>query len=173
MALELVAAIVAAIAFAGIALIARKISGGLLPKWAVTVAAAVGLIGTTIWLEYDWFNRVTAALPASFEVVDVQEEAMPLRPWTYLKPIRMRFLALDHAKTATHPQVPGLRMVTLYSFARWKAPQAALMAVDCAANRRVLVSDGVEITPDGTLKGAEWQVAGDGDKLQEAACREG
>jgi hypothetical protein len=172
MALELVAALIAA-ASVGLLVWALRRWFPSLPKWSVPVAAGAGLIGFTIWSEYDWFSRVSAELPPELEVVLVQEEAMPLRPWTYMKPIKMRFMALDHRKTMTHPQAASLRLVTLYSFARWKPVQQGLMAVDCAANRRVLVTEGVEITPDGTLTGADWEVAGDGDKLQEAACREG
>ena len=172
MALELIGSLIAAAALGLLAwALLRRYPG--LPKWAVSLAAAAGLIGSTIWLEYDWFDRVSAELPPELEIVMIDNEAMPLRPWTYLKPIRMRFWALDHRKTVTHPQVPSLKMVTLVKFARWRPVEDGLMAVDCAANRRVPVVEGVEITPEGTLAGAEWEVAGEGDKLQEAACREG
>ena len=172
MALELIGALMAAAALGLLVwALRRRLTG--LPKWSVPAAAALGLVGTTIWLEYDWFDRISAELPPEFEVVQVDEEAMPLRPWTYLKPIRMRFWALDHRKTAIHPQVSSLRLVTLVKFARWRPVEEGLMAVDCAGNRRVPVTPGVEITPDGTLTGAEWETAGERDMLQEAACREG
>lgn len=172
MALELIAALIAA-ATLGLLVWAlrRRVTG--LPKWSVPLAAAVGLVGFTIWSEYDWYSRVSAELPPELEVVAVQDEAMPLRPWTYLVPIKMRFIALDHRKTLAHPQKDGLRMVTLYSFARWKPVAEALMAMDCTGNRQVLVAEGVTITPEGELVGADWVAAPDGDKLQAAACREG
>lgn len=172
MALELIGALVAAAAF-GLFVWALRRRFASLPKWSVPVAAASGLIFTTLWLEYTWFSRVSGELPAGIEVVKVEEEAMPLRPWTYLKPITMRFWALDQRKKMIHPQVGTLRIVPLLKFARWRPVEDGLMAVDCAGNRRVPVIEGVEITEDGTLKGAEWEIASDGDKLQEAACREG
>ncbi|MEZ5796847.1 MAG: hypothetical protein R3D63_04750 [Paracoccaceae bacterium] len=172
MALELVGALIAAATLGLMAWALRRLLPGL-PKWLIPVAAAVGLIGTTVALEYGWYARVSAELPATVQVVSSETEAMPLRPWTYLKPITMRFTALDHARTLTHPQRPELRMVTLYAFARWKPVREALMAVDCAGNRRVMVTEGVEITAEGALQGAEWETATTGDKLQEAACQEG
>jgi hypothetical protein len=172
MALELIAGLIAAATLGLLAWALRRWRPDM-PRWSVPFAAAVGLIGFTIWSEYDWYSRVSAELPTNVEVVDVAEEAMPLRPWTYLKPIRMRFLALDHGKTLAHPEVAGLRIVTLYSFARWKPVASALMAVDCPGNRQILLAEGIEITPEGTLTGAEWQPADPEDKLQKAACREG
>jgi hypothetical protein len=172
MALELIGALIAAAALGLMAWALRRWRPGL-PKWIVPVAAGLGLIGTTVALEYGWYDRVSAQLPAGYRIVHVGDQAMPLRPWTYLWPIRMAFVALDPSRTMTHPQAPGLRLVTLYSFARWKPVEEGLMAVDCAGARRVMVTEGVEISPEGTLTGAEWQKVDQGDMLQEAACREG
>jgi hypothetical protein len=172
MALELIAALIAASTLGLLAWALRRWKPGL-PRWLVPVAAGVGLIGFTIWSEYNWFDRVSAELPPELEVVAVQDEAMPLRPWTYLAPIRMRFVALDHRKTLAHPQKPDLRMVTLYSFARWKPVAEGLMAVDCAGGRQAMVVAGAEITPEGELAGTDWQAAPADDRVQAAACREG
>ena len=172
MAFELIAALVAA-AVCGLMAWALRRWVPSLPKWLVPLSAALGLIAFTVWSEYDWYSRVSAELPASFTIVDVQEEAMPLRPWTYLKPIKMRFLAMDRAKTVSHPQVGSLHIVTLYSFARWKAPEQRLMAVDCTGNRQVMLAEGVVIAEDGTMTGADWAPVSADDKLQEAACKEG
>jgi len=172
MAFELIAALVAA-AVCGLMAWALRRWVPSLPQWFVPFAAAMGLICFTVWSEYNWFTRVSAELPASFVVVDVQEEAMPLRPWTYLKPIKMRFLAMDLAKTISHPQQASLHIVTLYSFARWKAPEQRLMAVDCAGNRQVMLTAGVVIADDATMTGAEWMPVAIDDKLQEVACKEG
>lgn len=172
MALELIAALIAAASLGLLVWALRRRFTGL-PKWSVPFAGALGLICFTIWSEYNWFSRVSAELPPEMEVVAIQDEPMPLRPWTYLAPIKMRFVAIDHSKTLEHPTKSGLRMVTLYSFARWKPVAQGLMAVDCAGGRQIMVVDGVEITEAGDLVGAEWQVAPENDKLQTAACMEG
>jgi hypothetical protein len=172
MALELIGALVAAATAGLLAWALRRWRPGL-PRWFVPFMAAVGLIGTTLVLEYSWYNRVVAALPPGIEVVKVEEEAMPLRPWTYLKPITVRFWALDQRKRMIHPQIGSLRMVSLLKFGRWRPVEEGLMAVDCAGGRQVLVVEGVEITEAGELVGADWQAAAADDGLQAAACREG
>lgn len=171
MALELIGALIAAATLGLLAWALRRWRPGL-PRWFVPFSAAVGLIGATLVLEYSWYDRVVAELPPGIEVVKVEEEAMPLRPWTYLKPIKMRFWALDQRKRMIHPQVGSLRLVTLLKFARWRPVEDGLMAVDCAGGRQVLVVEGVQITEAGVLTGAEWQAAPEGDALQAAACRE-
>jgi hypothetical protein len=172
MALELLAAFFVAVTVGLIVwALGRWVPG--MPRWIMPAAAGAALVGYTIWSEYSWFGRVSAELPAELEVVVIQDEVMPLRPWTYLAPITMRFVALDHRKTLAHPEATNLRMVTLYSFARWKPVAEGLMAVDCIGKRHVMVVDGVTISDDGTLSGADWQPATPQDKLQDAACREG
>lgn len=171
MALELFAAIVAAVALGGIVHLLRRLTGSRLPKWAVTVAGGVGLIGTTIYLEYDWFNRVSAELPDGVEVVWQAEEVMTLRPWTLVAPITTKFIAMDVRQIVRHPNNDDLRMAKVFNFGRWRPVTDALMVFDCAQHRQILISEGVEITGDGTLKGAEWVKASDGDRFQTAACR--
>ncbi|MDO9641360.1 MAG: hypothetical protein Q7J44_22775 [Pseudotabrizicola sp.] len=171
MALEFFAALVAAVAFGGVVHLLRRLTGYRLPKWSVTVAAAVGLIGTTIWLEYDWFNRVSAELPEGVQVVWHAEEVMALRPWTLIAPITTRFVAMDTRAIVQHPNNANLRMAKLFNFGRWRSVTDALMVVDCAQRRQVLVTEGVGISDDGVLQGAEWVSAAEGDGFQAAACK--
>ncbi|WP_435257921.1 hypothetical protein ACSBLW_17715 [Thioclava sp. FR2] len=171
MALELIAAIVASFVLGGLALILRKLSGNRLPKWFVSAAAGVGLIGFTIWSEYDWFARVSDELPEGVEVVWHPTEAMPLRPWTYLAPITTRFVAMDVRSVAAHPNNPDLRMAKLFNFARWTPVRDGLVVVDCMAKRHVLVTEGVEITAEGALKGGEWTQGFVSDEFETAACK--
>ncbi|MFN6965310.1 MAG: hypothetical protein ACK4S4_16315, partial [Pyrinomonadaceae bacterium] len=144
-----------------------------IPRWAMPAAAGLGLIGTTIWMEYTWFDRVSGALPAEFVVANPESAASPLRPWTYVLPLVNRFAALDASKRARHPVRDDLIVAPVFGFARWQNPQSALIVFDCAGNRRVPVTEGMEIDANGTLTGAEWQVLDAADGLQRAACREG
>ncbi|MFN4154895.1 MAG: hypothetical protein ACK4HF_09590 [Paracoccaceae bacterium] len=171
MAFEFFAAIVAAVALGGMAHLLRRLTGHRLPKWFVTVAAALGLVGTTIFLEYDWFNRVSAELPDGVQVVWLSEEVMALRPWTLIAPITTRFVAMDTRAIVQHPNNASLRMAKLFNFGRWRPVTNGLMVFDCGARRQVLVTEGVEITADGTLQGAEWVTASEGDGFQAAACK--
>ena len=172
MALELIGSLVAA-ATLGLLLWALRRRFTSLPKWSVPLAAAVGLIGTTIWLEYDWFNRVRAELPPGFAVVNAEATSNPLRPWTFLAPITTSFTALDRDKLAHHPAIPNMVTAPVYGFARWKNPKSGLMIFDCAGNRRTPVVEGMQIDEAGTLSGGAWLVLETVDELQEAACQEG
>jgi hypothetical protein len=144
-----------------------------IPRWAVPLVAGLGLIGTTVWMEYSWFDRVSRALPAGFAVANAEAGASPLRPWTYVAPMTNRFVALDGTKRASHPERPELIVAPVFGFARWQNPQSSLMVFDCAGKRRVAVTEGMKIDANGTLTGAEWQMLDSADGLQEAACKEG
>jgi hypothetical protein len=172
-AIEFLAAIVAAFALAGVALAARRLSGGRLATWTIPAAAAFGLLGFTVWSEYDWFGRVRAELPEGVVVVWAEPESMALRPWTLAAPLVLRFVALDTRSLAPHPANPALRLAEIYTFARWRPVAGGLLIVDCAGGRRVAVTAGVAVTPEGELTGAAWQAVPQDDATQAAACGEG
>jgi hypothetical protein len=144
-----------------------------IPGWATPTLAGVGLIVTAIYMEYTWFDRVTRALPPAFVVANPETTTSPLRPWTFVVPLVTRFTAIDGSKLARHPVRDDLIVAPVFGFARWQNPQNALMVFDCAANRRVPVTEGMEIDTNGTLTGAEWLVLDSVDGLQQAACKEG
>jgi hypothetical protein len=172
MALELIGSLLVAAVFGLMAWAFRRWVPSA-PKWLISVSAGVGLIGTTVWLEYDWFNRVSAALPPGFVVVNDEATSNPLRPWTYLVPITTSFSALDTNKLARHPQVDTLVTAPVFGFARWKNPQSALIVFDCADNRQTPIVDGMQIDEAGVVTGAAWVTPEAGDELHEAACLKG
>lgn len=172
MALELLGSLVVAAVFGLMAWAFRRWVPAM-PQWFVPVCAGIGLIGTTVWLEYDWFKRVSAELPDGFVVVNAEATSNPMRPWTFLAPITTSFTALEKAKLARHPTQTTMVIAPVFGFPRWQNPQSALMVFDCAGNRRTPVTEGMEINEAGQLTGGEWVAADDKDELQEAACREG
>jgi hypothetical protein len=172
MALELLGSLFVALTI-GLFLWALRKKFPAIPRWFVPLAAGLGMVTTTIWMEYTWFDRVSGALPPGFAVADVETGSSPLRPWTYLLPMANRFSALDTTKRARHPERAELIVAPVFGFARWQNPQNALMVFDCGGKRRVAVTEGMKIDTDGTLTGAEWQMIESTDGLQEAACKEG
>jgi hypothetical protein len=172
MALELIGSLIVAAVFGLLAWAFRRWVPSA-PKWLIPVCAGVGLIGTTVYLEYDWFNRVSAELPPGFVVVNAEATSNPMRPWTFLAPITTSFTAIDTTKLAKHPQVATLVTAPVYGFARWQNPQSALIVFDCAGNRRTPVVEGMYIDEAGVLTGGEWVTLETGDELQGAACKEG
>lgn len=170
MGLELLAALISAVAFGGMAHLAWRLSGRRLPRWIVPAAAALGLIGYTIWSEYSWYGRVSSELPAGVEVVWSETGVNGLRPWTHLFPLITRFVALDTREMAAHPANAGLRLAPVYDIARWTPPRDSMMVFDCAAGRQVLLTDQVIIDDQGNLSGADWVEPGPEDAFQKQAC---
>ncbi len=173
MAYEVIAAIVAAIGTAGVILLLNKLVGGRLPRWIVPAGAGLALVSVTIALEYGWYGRVVDGLPEGVIVVWVDRTPQPLRPWSFAVPMATRVIAADSRQVTQHPANPRLRMLPLYRFARWRQTEEALMVVDCATGRHVLLTEGVTISEAGELTGADWVAATDDAGYEMAACREG
>lgn len=172
MALELIGSLFVAIALGLMVWALRRWFPGL-PKWLVPASAGLGLIGATVYLEYDWFDRVSAALPPGFVVVNAEATSNPLQPWTYLAPITTSFTVLDSTKLVRHPKVATLVTAPVFGFARWQSPRNTLVVFDCAFNRRTPVTETTQIDDAGQLTAGEWVALETRDELQEAACREG
>lgn len=170
MAIELIAAIVAAFGLGGIALLLRKLSGGRIPKWVVPASAGLGMAAYAIWSEYDWYGRNAASLPEGVVVVQTEATPSPLRPWTFAFPFVSKFAAVDTRAIAAHPTAPDLQMARIYFFGRWLAVRDGIMVFDCAQGRQVLVTEGMEIDAQGVLTGAEWVTPAADDGFQRAVC---
>jgi hypothetical protein len=170
MGLELLAAIVSAVAFWGMAHLVWRLTGRRLPRWIMPASAAIGLIGFTIWSEYSWYGRVSSELPAGVEVVWSETRANGLRPWTHVFPLTTRFIALDTRAVAAHPANAALRLAPVYDIARWTPTRDGMMVFDCAAGRQILLTDQVTIDDQGNLSGADWIEPGPEDAFQKQAC---
>lgn len=173
MGLELLAAIISAVTFGGMAHLVWRLTGRRLPRWIVPAAAALGLIGFTIWSEYSWFGRVSSKLPAGVEVVWSETRVNGLRPWTHLFPLTTRFIALDTREMAVHPGNAALRTAPIYEIERWTPPRDAMMVFDCAARRQLPLTAQVRIDDQGILSGADWIEVGPDDAFQKKACEKG
>ena len=170
---ELIATVVAGFAGAGCALILNKLIGGRLPRWIMPVAAGAAMLGTAIANEYGWYARTAAGLPEGLEVAMTVEDRAIYRPWGYLFPFVSRFLAVDTANARTHASRPGQKLVDVYAFGRWSAPQSRPVMVDCAGGRRADIPPGTTIAPDGSFEGLVWRETGADDEVVATVCREG
>lgn len=157
MALELLAAIIAAVGMAGIAIAIRKLTRNRLPKWIVPAAAGLGMIGFAVLSEYGWYGRSAASLPEGVTVLRAEKGSSPMRPWTFFAPITLKFSALDGRAASVHPANENLRMARVFHFERWAPTRDSMLIVDCSEGRQVAVTAGVEIDTSGNLTGAEWQ----------------
>src|SRR5690606_34910815 len=145
---ELLAAVFAGLALAGIAMSLRWISRQRLPKWIVPVAAGSGMLLYSVWSEYSWLDRTVNSMP-SVAVAWQSEDRAPWRPWSYVKPLSLRFTGVDRSSVQRHPAQPGQVMVDLVFAARWQPLARVKVVYDCNGHRRADVLDQpIEIAPD-------------------------
>ena len=167
---DFIAAAAAGFGLAGIAMLLRHLTRGLLPRWIVPLTAGVGMFGYAVWNEYTWFDRVTGAFGEGVVVVSAPSESQFYRPWTYVKPLTLRFVAWDGVNVLRSTEVPGLLQGDAVIVHRWQETQRVRMAFDCVAGRQVTLMEGASLAPDGTLTNAKWQEAAADDPLQPVAC---
>ena len=172
MGIELIAAFVAAIACAGMAMLLRKLSRGLLPKWITPAAAGAGMIAFAVWSEYDWFGRLTDELPQGVTIIWQDDTPSPLRPWTYVVPLTTAFTAMDTRRLAPHPDNEALVLAPVFAFARWQSVTEGFMVVDCAKETSAILTETVRIDGTGQLTGADWLPWTENDTIGRAACPE-
>ncbi|MBK1637022.1 hypothetical protein [Rhodovulum adriaticum] len=163
---ELIASFVAGLGAAGLVLALDRLTGRHIPRWIMPAAAGLAMVGYAIWSEYSWAPRTVAGLPDGVVEVERIEERKPWKPWTYAVPQATRLLAVDAGGAATHPAAPGLRLVTLYAFARWHPTRAIPQLVDCGRGARADVSDAALADPST----AAWRPLERGDGLLAAVC---
>ena len=114
---HLIAAIVAAVAGAGIALLLRSLTRNRLPKWIIPVFAGLGMLSYTIYFEYTWFDTKQARLPEGSVVVSAEKGEMLWRPWTMKFPMPLVYTVLDGANAQIEETDKGrIARFALYRF---------------------------------------------------------
>lgn len=177
MLLDFISTVSAGFGMAGVVLIVglilRRLAGITLPRWAVPASVGLAMLAFAVWNEYSWFARVTAQMSPQAVVVVAPAERAWYRPWTYARPITLRFIAVDLGGMLRSSNDPALRVVPVAVVQRWTATQRITVAVDCAAGRRADLIDGAELGPEGTLSNVEWRDVGPDDPIVAATCAEG
>jgi hypothetical protein len=131
------------------------------------------MIGYSIYSEYSWYGRVMAGLPESVLVVSTVEESAPWRPWTYLVPMRSRFLAIDAAQIKRVAGNADLAATSIMAVQRWAPVRSVPVVYDCAAGARADLVGGAALDETGKLTGGQWVPVGLEDKGLMATCNGG
>ena len=114
---HLVAALCAAAAGAGIALLLRSLTRKWLPAWTIPAFAGLGMLAYTIHYEYTWFDSKQARLPAGLVVVASEKGEMLWRPWTMQFPMPLVYTVLDGANAQIEETSQGrIARFVLYRF---------------------------------------------------------
>ena len=103
-------------------------------------------------------------------VASTSKQSMWFRPWTYLRPLSLRMVAVDTRRHRQHPDQPDQVMTTVLLLGRWMPVHEVPVVFDCAAERRADLHAGVEIRPDGQLANADWRRLAADDPALRVAC---
>jgi hypothetical protein len=171
MLLEFIAAIAVGLGAAGIALILRTLSGRRLPIWTAPASAGLAMIAFMVTMEYSWMARTTDRLPEGVVVVNASEESSWYRPWTYLKPLTLRLVAVDTRRNRRNDTRPEWVMTTVVLLGRWVPAREIPVVYDCREGRRADLGEDVVLGPDGSLEGAQWRTLDPDDAGLRATCQ--
>ena len=136
---EFIATIAAAFGMAGLALIIThlsKLAGKRAPKWLIPLFAAIGMFVFQINQEYNWYPQQVAKLPEGVTVVKTAESTEWFRPWSYIKPHTLRFIAADSGNAVVQVDNPNIYLVNLYLFERRRSVQKIPQVIDCTTPAR-------------------------------------
>ncbi len=136
---EFMATLAAGFGLAGLALIIThlsKLAGKRAPRWLIPLFGAIGIFGFQIHQEYDWFGQQVAQLPEGVTVVKTVEESTWFRPWSYVKPQTLRFIATDSGHVRANTDNEDIYLINLYLFERRRSVQRLPQVIDCRAPAR-------------------------------------
>lgn len=170
MLLELIATVVLGLGAAGLLMALNVLSGKRLPGWMIPAGAGLAMLAFIIGMEYSWANRTENGLPDGVRIASVSSESMWFRPWTYVRPLSLRMVAVDTRRNRRHPDQPEQVMTTIMLLGRWMPVREIPVVFDCANPRRADLHSSVEILPDGGLANADWRQLAADDPALRLAC---
>jgi hypothetical protein len=167
----LVATIFAGIGCAGIALLLRKLTQNALPKWIVPVFAGVGMLSFQVYEEYTWFEHQTGLLPKDVVIVKSLDQAAPWRPWTYLYPQTLRFIAADMENASRNQINPDIILVDFYFFEFRSSAKRVPQVIHCADFARADFTADLFIPSPGESLSNQWEKLRVNDPIILSVCR--
>lgn len=168
---ELIATIFAGLGAAGIALTIRFISRKKAPRWLIPVFAALGMLGFQVQSEYSWYQHQAGLLPDGVVVVRAVEQRAVWRPWSYLYPQTLRFIAADIANAAPNQRNNAIWLVDLYFFERRLSAKRVPQVVHCQQQARADFTEQLHIPAPGEAVSRAWHKLDNNDPLLLALCQ--
>lgn len=158
---------------AGVVMLLNRLTGRRFAKWAMPAAIGVAMLGFTIYREYTWYPGIVAQLSPEMVIAVAPADRVAYRPWTYLVPQTLRFVAVDGATMLRSAAAPDLRVADAVIVQRWMPTRRVRVAFDCAGFRRADLVEGAGLAEGGALTGVDWREVGSDDALLKAACNGG
>lgn len=167
---ELIATVVAGLGGAGIALILRNISANKAPRWLIPVFAGATMLGFQIHSEYTWFEHQASLLPSGVVVVKTVQEQAAWRPWSYLYPQTLRFIAADVNNAAENQLNNQIMLVDLYFFQRRATARRVPVVLHCQQHARTEFTEQLAVPAADAPLNSDWQKLSADDPLLTAVC---
>jgi hypothetical protein len=168
---ELIATVVLGLGAAGLALGLNVATGKRLPTWVIPASAGTAMLVFIVFMEYSWASRTTDSLPDGVKVASVSQESMWYRPWTYVRPLSLRMVAVDTRRNRQHPNHPDQVMTSVLLLGRWMPVHEIPVVFDCTGQRRADLHAGVQLGADGSLDNADWRRLHPADPALQVACK--
>ncbi len=168
---ELIATLVLGLGSAGLVMALNVVLGKRLPPWLIPASAGGAMLAFIIFMEYSWASRTADNLPEGIEVASLSRESMWYRPWTHVRPLSLRMVAVDTRRHRQHAQQPDQVMTTILLLGRWMPVHEVPVVFDCVGQRRADLHAGVEILADGRLAQADWRRLSPDDPALRIACQ--
>lgn len=170
MTFELLIVVFAGLGAAGLVALPFRLVGRKMPKTIMLVAAALAMLGYTVWSRHTWADRVEEGLPAGSRILAAYPYQGVLEPWTAWFPRTGSLLVLDGAATLRHPSHPDLALVTTRLMEQNVETLNLVQVVDCNRKRRAPVAGPETLGADGLPKENAWIEGGEPVALFEAVC---
>jgi hypothetical protein len=167
---ELLATVFAGLGAAGVALALRSLTRKRFPAWSVPAFAGAAMLGFQIYSEYTWFSHQKSLLPEDVTVVRTVEETAAWRPWTFIYPQTVRFIAVRVGTGAINQKNPDLVLADLFLFERRMAARQVPQVFHCGANARADLTDNLAIPAPGASLDDSWVLLASDDELLRAVC---
>ena len=129
------------------------------------------MLGFQIYSEYTWFSHQKTLLPDDVVVVKEIDETTIWRPWTFLAPQTVRFIAVRVGEGAVNNINPDLILAELYFFERRHLAKKVPQVFHCAERARADLSEALKIPATGTKLDDQWLVLPEDDPVLLAVCR--
>jgi hypothetical protein len=166
----LIAAICAGVGAVGLVLILQKLRVLPKAKWLWPAAAGMAMLGFQIVQEYSWFQYQIQKLPEGVKVIKVGQSSSPLKPWSYLFPIKNRFMAVKRLEQGAHPQNTQVILADLYVFEPLRPALQIPQVIHCGWYAHKDLIEDLKIPTPGAELDSSWMLLDAQDPLIKEIC---
>ncbi len=134
------------------------------------IAAAAGMLGFAVYDEYTWFDRASAGMPTTHQVVRSYGTSVAYQPWTFAVPRIYKFDAVDVTSLRSNPNASDLLLVKVLRVTRNISSEAVSTLVQCPQSRFAEITPQTTFNDAGLPTNANWQPLSEHPNLRAVVC---